>query len=56
MKPETTETKKLKCKFCAVKVNRWKTVGKRKVDGFETMKEHILMHHEVEAEKMEMTW
>lgn len=51
-----TQTAKLKCRFCPVKVNRWKIEGKRKIDGFDTMKDHIMLYHPDEAEKMEMKW
>lgn len=47
-------TTKLKCRFCHVKVNRWLKEGKRTIDGFDTMKEHIILFHPEEADKMEM--
>lgn len=53
---EAIKTSHLQCKFCGVKVLRWKMVGKRKVDGFDTIKEHIMTYHEDEAEKMGMAW
>ncbi len=49
------ETKKLKCKFCNVRVNRWKkTKDGETVDGFDTLKEHIIIYHPEQADKMEM--
>lgn len=52
-----SKPQKLKCKFCHVKVNRWKKAsGGRKIDGFETIRTHILQYHPEEAERMEMKW
>lgn len=57
---EKTETvtgpEKLKCKFCNVKVRRWRKIGKQTIDGWDTLKEHILLYHPQEAEKMGMSW
>lgn len=48
---------KLKCKFCRVKVSLWKkTKGGRIIDGFDTLKEHMMLYHPEEADKMEITW
>lgn len=46
---------KLKCKFCHIKVNRWKkTSGGNMINGFDTLKDHIMIYHPEEAEKIGM--
>lgn len=50
-------TAKLKCKFCSARFNRWKTLKNGdKVDGFETVRDHIMLYHPDEATKLEMKW
>lgn len=51
------DTKKLKCKFCPARFNRWKTTkGGKKIDGFDTVRDHVMIHHPDEADKMGMKW